>query len=498
MQDDAGLVDALGGIVGPQHVLGAAEDQEPYLVDWRGRYHGRAVAVVKPASTEQVASVVRLCAEGGVRVVPQGGNTGMCGAAAPPAEGRSVVVRLDRMNRVRAVSPLANSITVEAGCILATIQDAAAEVDRLFPLSLGAEGSCQIGGNIATNAGGTAVLRYGPTRELVLGLEVVLPDGTVLDRLQRLRKNASGYDLKQLFIGAEGTLGIITAAALKLFPRPRTSALAMVALPEIETALTLLERLRNAVGDRLASLEIMSRGQIEVIAENVPDISIPFALESPWFLLIELTDTLAGIDLRAPLEAVLGEAFESGLVADAVLAESEAQAASLWRIRHSVSEGSKRAGYVVSHDSAVPLENQAAFARNVERRILDAVPEARVVMHGHIGDGNIHVLAILDAARYPDAAAAAPLAQRINEVVDDETAAQGGVISAEHGIGQSNRARLERVADPTDLSLMRRVKALLDPGNIMNPGKVFASAPADGPDRTAGPSGGQASSPRLY
>ena len=314
MRSDAELVEALGGIVGRQHVIAADDDQEPFLVDWRGRYRGRAAAVVKPASTEQVAAVVRLCAEEGVRVVPQGGNTGMCGAATPPSDGRSVVVRLDRMNRVRAVSPLANSITVEAGCILATIQEAAAEVDRLFPLSLGAEGSCQIGGNIATNAGGTAVLRYGPTRELVLGLEVVLPDGTVLDRLQRLRKNASGYDLKQLFIGAEGTLGIITAAALKLFPRPRTSALAMVALPEIETALTLLERLRSAVGDRLASLEIMSRGQIEVIVENVPDVSIPFALESPWFLLIELTDTLAGTDLRAPLEAVLGEAFESGLV----------------------------------------------------------------------------------------------------------------------------------------------------------------------------------------
>jgi FAD/FMN-containing dehydrogenase len=478
MSADAELIGALGDALGSQHVTTAKGDQEPYVVDWRGRYHGRALAVVKPASTEQVAAVVRLCAGQGVAVVPQGGNTGMCGAATPGAEGRSVVLRLDRMNRIRAISPLANSITVEAGCILANIQAAAEEVDRLFPLSLGAEGSCQIGGNIATSAGGTAVLRYGPTRELVLGLEVVLPDGTVLDRLQRLRKNASGYDLKQLFIGAEGTLGVITAAALKLFPRPRVSALAMVALPEIENALALLERLRGAAGDRLGSLEIMSRGQIEVIAENVPDVAIPFALESPWYLLIELTDTLAGTDLRTPLEAVLEEGFEAGLLADAVLAESEAQAAALWRIRHSVSEGGKRAGYVVSHDSAVPLENQAAFARNVERRILEAVPEARVVMHGHIGDGNIHVLAILDPARYPNAAAAAPLAQRINEVVDDETAAQGGVISAEHGIGISNRARLARVADPVDLALMRRVKALLDPAGIMNPGKIFAAEPA--------------------
>ncbi|MBP0444485.1 FAD-binding oxidoreductase [Roseomonas sp. SSH11] len=471
--ENTALVAELAALLGRQYVTAPDEDQEPYVVDWRGRYHGRAAAVVKPASTAEVAEVVKLCARHGVALVPQGGNTGMCGAATPDASGRAVVLRLDRLNRIRAVSALANSITVEAGCILQTIQEAAAGVDRLFPLSLGAEGSCQIGGNIATNAGGTAVLRYGNTRELVLGLEVVLPDGSVLNRLQGLRKNSSGYDLKQLFIGAEGTLGIITAASLKLFPRPRASALAMVALPEIEAALTLMGRLRDMVGDRLASLEAMSRGQIEVIAEHVPDVSIPFALEAPWYLLIELTDTLAGTDLRTPLEEVLGAAFEEGLVTDAVIAESQAQAHALWKIRHSVSEGSKRAGYVVSHDSVVPLENQALFARKVERRILEQVPDARVVMHGHIGDGNIHVLAILDAARFPDATAAAPVALRINTVVDDETAALGGVISAEHGIGISNRARLGRVTDPAEIALMRRVKALLDPAGMMNPGKVL-------------------------
>ncbi|SHI74617.1 FAD/FMN-containing dehydrogenase [Roseomonas rosea] len=473
VSDNAALVEELAALLGRPYVTTPDEDQEPYVVDWRGRYHGRAAAVVKPASTAEVAEVVRLCARHGVALVPQGGNTGMCGAATPDASGHSVVLRLDRLNRIRAISPLANSVTVEAGCILQTIQEAAAGVDRLFPLSLGAEGSCQIGGNIATNAGGTAVLRYGTTRELVLGLEVVLPDGTVLNRLQGLRKNSSGYDLKQLFIGAEGTLGIITAASLKLFPRPRVSALAMVALPEIEAALTLMGRLRDAVGDRLASLEAMSRGQIEVIAEHVPDVAIPFALEAPWYLLIELTDTLAGTDLRTPLEEVLGAAFEEGLVTDAVIAESGAQAHALWKIRHSVSEGSKRAGYVVSHDSVVPLENQALFARNVERRILEAMPAARVVMHGHIGDGNIHVLAILDPARFPDGAAAAPVAARINAVVDDETAALGGVISAEHGIGLSNRARLGRVTDPAEIALMRRIKALLDPAGMMNPGKVL-------------------------
>ncbi|MCR0983253.1 FAD-binding oxidoreductase [Roseomonas populi] len=470
---DAALVEALAAIVGRQHVVAPGEDQEPYVVDWRGRYHGRAAAVVKPADTAQVAAVVRLCAERGVTIVPQGGNTGMCGAATPDASGQAVVVRLDRLNRVRAISALANSITVEAGCILQTIQEEAEKVDRLFPLSLGAEGSCQIGGNIATNAGGTAVLRYGNTRELVLGLEVVLPDGTVLDRLHALRKNSSGYDLKQLFIGAEGTLGIVTAASLKLFPRPRVSALAMVALPEIEAVLTLMGRLRSAVGDRLASLEAMSRGQIEVIAEHVPDVAIPFALEAPWYLLIELTDTLAATDLRTPLEEALGAAFEEGLVTDAVIAESGAQAEALWKIRHSVSEGSKRAGYVVSHDSVVPLENQALFARNVERRIAEVAPEARIVMHGHIGDGNIHVLAILDAKQYPDAATAAPMVAKINAVVDDETAALGGVISAEHGIGISNRGRLGRVTNPAEIALMRRVKALLDPAGLMNPGKVL-------------------------
>ena len=467
------LVGELAAIVGRRHVVAESEDQEPFLVDWRGRYRGRALAVVKPADTAEVAAVIRLCAGQGVAVVPQGGNTGMCGAATPVAARPTVVLRLDRMNRIRALSPVANSITVEAGCILAEVQRAAEEVDRLFPLSLGAEGSCQIGGNIATNAGGTAVLRYGPTRELVLGLEVVLPDGTVLDRLRRLRKDASGYDVKQLFIGAEGTLGVITAAALKLFPRPRASALAMVALPGIESALTLMGRLRDAVGDRLASLEAMSRGQIEVIAQHVPDVAIPFALDAPWYLLIELTDTLAGTDLRTPLEAVLAEAFETGLVTDAVLAESGAQAEALWKIRHSVSEGSKRAGYVVSHDSVVPLEAQAEFAQAVERRILEVAPEARVLMHGHVGDGNLHVLAVLDRDRYPDAAAAAPLVGRINEVVDDVTASLGGAISAEHGIGIANRGRLGRVADPVDLGLMRRVKAMLDPSGLMNPGKVL-------------------------
>ena len=469
------LVDAVAAIVGRAHVVAPDEDQAPYVTDWRERYHGRAAAVAKPASTAEVAALLRLLAARGAAVVPQGGNTGMCGAATPDASGEAVVIRLDRLNRVRAVSPLANTITVEAGCVLATIQDAAAAVDRLFPLSLGAEGSCQIGGNVATNAGGTAVLRYGATRDLVLGLEVVLPDGTVLDRLAPLRKNASGYDLRNLFIGSEGTLGIVTAVSLRLFPRPRVSALAMVAIPGMEAALALLGRLRDAVGDRVTSFEAMSRGQLAVIAEHVPDVAIPFALDAPWFLLVELTDTLA-TDLRAPLEDVLAAALEEGLVTDAIVAESVARAEALWRIRHSVSEGSKRAGHVVSHDSVVPLEHGPRFVREVEARIRDVAPDARVVMHGHVGDGNMHVLAILDPGRHPDLAA---VAARINAAVDDVTAALGGVLSAEHGIGQSNRARLGRVAPPAELALMRRIKDLLDPRGVMNPGKVLPEIAAD-------------------
>ena len=468
------LLDELAALVGDRHVIGSDGDQEPYVVDWRGRYHGRARAVVKPGSPQEVAAVVKLCARQGIAITPQGGNTGMCGAATPDDGERNVVIRLDRMRSIRDVNPLANTITVEAGCILAEIQAAAAAADRYFPLSLGAEGSCQIGGNISTNAGGTAVLRYGPTRDLVLGLEAVLPDGKVFNGLRALRKDNTGYDLKQLFIGAEGTLGIVTAAVLKLFAPPRSSALAMLKLMSVDQALEVMGLLRGAVGDRLGSLEIMSRGQIEVIAETVPHVTIPFALSTPWYLIVELTDALAGVDLRPPLEAVLEQAFESGLVEDAVVASSETQAKAIWAVRHSVSEGNKRSGYVVSHDSAVPLERQAIFVANVERRIMAAVPHARVVMHGHIGDGNIHMIAILDRARCADPATTAALVRQINEIVDDETAAQGGAISAEHGIGITNRNRLARVTDPFEIELMMRIKTLLDPANIMNPGKVFA------------------------
>ncbi|MEH3116695.1 MAG: FAD-binding oxidoreductase [Methylorubrum populi] len=474
MSDAAAFIERLAAIVGDRHVVGPDGDLEPFVIDWRERYRGQAEAVVKPGSVAEVSQVVALARASGVTVVPQGGNTGLCGGAAPMEPGRNLVVRLDRMRAVRAVSPLANTITVEAGCVLAEIQAAAEAADRHFPLSLGAEGSCQIGGNIATNAGGTAVLRYGPTRELVLGIEAVLPDGRIFDGLRALRKDNTGYDLKQLFIGSEGTLGIVTAAVLKIFAKPRVSATALVMLEGVEQALAVMALLRGHVGDRLGSLEIMSRGQIEAIRATVPDTAIPFVLDAPWYLIIELTDALAGTDLATPLEEALGEALERGLITDALLAASEAQAKAIWKVRHSVSEGNKRSGIVVSHDSAVPLDRQAAFAVNVEARILAAVPHARVVMHGHIGDGNIHVIALLDRARVADAREAERVAAEINGIVDDETRLQGGAISAEHGIGLTNRGRLARVTDPLELDLMRAIKGVLDPDGLMNPGKIFA------------------------
>lgn len=473
MADAQGFIERLAALVGPRHVIGPEGDLAPYVTDWRDRYHGQALAVVKPGNVAEVSAVMALAYAEGVAIVPQGGNTGLCGAATPTAPGRNLVIRLDRMRAIRAVSPLANTITVEAGCVLAEIQAAAEAADRYFPLSLGAEGSCQIGGNIATNAGGTAVLRYGPTRDLVLGIEAVLPDGRIFDGLRALRKDNTGYDLKQLLIGAEGTLGIVTGAVLKLFARPRVSVTALAMLPGVAEALDVMALLRSHVGDRLGSLEIMSRSQIEAIRAHVPDTAIPFALDAPWYLIIELTDTLAGVDLTTPLEGALGDALERGLISDALVASSEAQAKAIWKVRHSVSEGNKRSGLVVSHDSAVPLDRQAAFAVNVERRIVEAVPHARVAMHGHIGDGNIHVCALIDRARIAGPAEAEQVIALINGIVDDETREQRGAISAEHGIGLSNRGRLARVTDPLELDLMRAIKAVVDPAGLMNPGKVF-------------------------
>ena len=471
--NDDDLPERIAGIVGAANIFTSDADLAPYVTDWRDRYHGRARLAARPGSAAEVASIVRLCSEREVRVVPQGGNTGLCGAATPDAGGRAVLLRLDRMNRVRDINALDGTMLVEAGCVLKAAQDAAAAAGLLFPLSLGAEGSCQIGGNISTNAGGTSVLRYGPTRDLVLGLEVVLPDGTLCDWLTPLRKNTTGYDLKQLFVGAEGTLGIITAAVVKVFPQPAQKATAMVALAGPEPALALLARLRGRVGERLSSLEILNHAQVDVVLRHMPGNVLPFATPSPWYLLIELTDTLAEYDLCGLLEDLLSKALGDGLITDAVLPASEAQAASLWRIRHSVSEGNKRAGYGVTHDTAVPVRAQAEFVRLVEQGMSREFSGAPLLMVGHIGDGNIHVVVLLDPEQFPSEEELLAAARRINGIVDEITLGLSGTISAEHGIGQSNKERLLAGRGPGDVALMRGIKTALDPKLLFNPGKVF-------------------------
>lgn len=464
-------------VVGPAQVLTDPADMASALTDWRGRYHGKALAVVRPGSTAEVADVVRTCARHAIAIAPQGGNTGMCGAATPLGARDQIVLRLDRMNRVRGLSRLGDSISVDAGCILANIQEAAAAADRLFPLSLGAEGSCQIGGNLSTNAGGTAVLRYGTTRDLTLGLEVVLPDGQILDLMTRLRKDSTAYDLKQLFIGAEGTLGIITGAVLKLFPRPQGRAVALAKVDGIEAVLDLLALARSQMGDRLGAFEVMSRSQLELIGRHMPQVAIPFAVDSPWVVLIEVSDTLAVEALPALLEQVLADAVDRGLIGDALVASSETQAQALWKIRHSVSEASKKQGYVVSHDSAVPLDRQGDFVTRIEARLRLLEPEAVIAMHGHVGDGNIHVLAILPQAATGEPDTLARRVSAINMAVDEETAALGGSISAEHGIGVANLARLARVTPAAEMTLLRQIKGLIDPAGMMNPGKLLTPEP---------------------
>lgn len=466
------FVRAASAIVGPENLFTETLDMEAFVTDWRDRYKGQACAVARPGSTAEVIALMRLCAEHAVAVVPQGGNTGLCGAATPDVSGTALVLWLGRMQQVREFNEVDGCVVVEAGAVLQRIQEFAAEHGYFFPMSLGAEGSCQIGGNISTNAGGTAVLRYGPMRDLVLGLEVVLPDGTLCDWLAPLRKNTTGYDLKHLFIGAEGTLGIVTAASLKVFPAPRQRESAMVSFEQVESALTLLTRLRASLGDRLLSCEIINRAQVETVLTHMQGPSWPMSQVPPWALIIEVTETLDSYNLRDALEQLLGEALEDGLIDDAVLASSNAQQEALWSVRHNVSEANKRAGYGVTHDTAVPLSHQGTFVANVGRRLGEEFPDGQMLIVGHIGDGNLHVIHMLNPASYPgDALKQA--AARINAIVDEETLALGGAISAEHGIGQSNKARLRHSKGDAQIALMKRVKAAFDPDCRMNPGKIL-------------------------
>ena len=474
------LIAQLKAIVGNAAVVTDAQEVAPFATDWRKRYFGKPLAVVKPATTEEVAAVVKLCAQTRTAIVPQGGNTSLCGGATPLAAedasrlvsgGGQIILKLSRLNRVRAVDAVNNTITVEAGCVLANVQQAAADAGRLFPLSLAAEGSCEIGGNLSTNAGGTAVLRYGNMRDLVLGLEVVLPDGQVWNGLRGLRKDNTGYDLKQLFVGAEGTLGIITAAVLKLFPRPRARATALVALASPQQALALLSHIQRVCGDRLTGFELMSAYCLSLVAKHFPATLLPLAQSYAQYALVELSDTESAALLDAALQDALGEASASGLILDAAVAASEAQAAALWAMRENIPQAEVREGRQVKHDVSVPVSRIADYIAVTDAELQRVFPGVRMITFGHLGDGNLHYN--VAPPEGSDEAAFMARAREVSRVVHDSVAGFEGSISAEHGLGQFKRDEILRYKSPLEMDLMRRIKAALDPQGIMNPGKVL-------------------------
>lgn len=470
-QNENSFLRCLSEITGAGGLLVEESDIEPFLHDQRGKYHGKACAVGLPASTEQVSAIVRLCNQEGVSIVPQGGNTGLVGGSVPDESGRSLILSLKRMNRIRQLDARNFTLTVEAGCILQDIQEAAAESDRLFPLSLGAEGSCQIGGNISSNAGGVQVLRYGNARELVLGLEVVLADGRIWDGLRGLRKDNTGYDLKQLFIGAEGTLGIITAAVLKLYARPREITTALVAVPDPISAVELLAHLRAASGESVTSFELMCRRGLEFAEKHVEGCQIPLEHPSPWYVLVELFGGREGQSLYNTLETAFGECLEAGLLSDAVISGNESQRLKLWRLREGIVEAQKFEGASIKHDVSVPVSEVPSFIEQATATVMDMMEGARPVPFGHVGDGNIHFNVTQPEGMDPSEFLARW--DEVNARVHDIVMAMGGAISAEHGIGQLKRVENMRFKAEVEIDLMRSLKKALDPNNLLNPGKVI-------------------------
>jgi len=459
------LLDKLIDIVGPNACITDENELEPNLTEWRDIYHGRTFAMVSPASTQEVSDVVRTCSAAGVGIVPQGGNTGLCGGAIPDESGTQVLLSLSRLNRIRSMNAADFSMVAEAGCVLATLQQAALDVGRYFPLSLGAEGSCQIGGNLSTNAGGINVIRYGTARQQVLGLEVVLADGTIIDGLRSLRKDTAGYDLKHLFVGSEGTLGIITAACLRLYPHPGETATAMIALPSAEDAVALLGEFRVSLADRIEAFELISKRALEFVQRHIPGAKIPVELGGDWYLLIEV----ALGDERELLDHALEKSLETGLVLDAVVAKNAAEAETLWRMRHSISEAQKFEGPSIKHDISVPIANMQRFLRRCEDKLTELEPDAKPVIFGHVGDGNLHYNLTVSKEVADDRVRAT----RITTTIYDLVAELEGSFSAEHGIGARKREYLERYRGNAEVELMRRLKTALDPLDTLNPGKVI-------------------------
>ena len=475
MQD---LIDTLRQTLGATHVL-TDGDLSAYELDWRKRSRGKSLAVVRPGSTLEVAAVVKACAAAGVSIVPQGGNTGLVVGSTPDDSGTQIVLSLQRMQAVRAVDAANLTMTVEAGCILQNLQDTAEKAGFMFPLSLAAEGSCTIGGNLATNAGGTQVLRYGNTRELCLGLEVVTAHGEIWNGLSGLRKDNTGYDLRNLFVGSEGTLGIITAATMKLVPQPVVQLTAWAAVPSLDHAITLLGLAQQHLGAGLSGFEVMGQFALGLVAKHYPQQRVPLYLDTPWCVLLENSDSESEAHARERFEHLLELAMEQGCVTDAVVAENISQARALWHVRESISMAQAEEGLNIKHDISIPVSNIPAFVRSTDALLVAHIPGVRLVNFGHLGDGNLHynVQAPAEGDYEGDSAEFLRTQEdRVNTLVFDAVAAHGGSISAEHGVGSLKVDHLEHYKSPVALGLMRSIKEALDPQNLMNPGRVLRMA----------------------
>lgn len=455
------VIEELKSIVGPKGWTMDIDKLAPHLTDWRGEFVGSAAIKVAPANTDEVSAIARACSARGVAIVPQGGNTGMCAGAIPDESGAQVLLSLSRMNAIRTLDRENFSIEVEAGCILEKIQTAARNAGLYFPLSLGAEGSCQIGGNLSTNAGGSNVLRYGPARLQVLGLEAVLADGTIVNSLRTLRKDTAGYDLKQLFIGSEGTLGIITAATLALYPDPGEMKTALVSLESSEAAVRLLSELRNALPQGVEAFELVSDFVFGLVAKHVPNSTLPLDKTAPWYVLMNVATS----GDSEKLGDELAKAMDLGLVIDAVIAKNSSESGRLWRLRHSIAEAERAEGKGLKHDISVPVSKMAVFLRKGDELLTALVPEAQLVAFGHVGDGNLHYNVMLGQRAH--------MGSRVTEAIYELVVELGGSICAEHGVGRLKRDYLARYRSSAELGLMKTLKHALDPQNILNPGKVI-------------------------
>ncbi|MGA1800871.1 FAD-binding oxidoreductase [Rhizobium sp. HT1-10] len=464
------LLDRFADIVGAAHVLREASEIAPRLVENRGLYHGASPMVLKPGSVEEVSAILKLASETGTAIVPQTGNTGLVGGQTPREGGFDLIVSLERLNRIRDIDPVAGIMVVDAGCILADVQKAAEEHGRLFPLSLGSEGSCRIGGNLATNAGGTAVLAYGNMRQLCLGLEVVLPTGEIWNGLRRLKKDNTGYDLRDLFIGAEGTLGIITGAVLKLFPQPLGHQVAFAGIRSVEDALALFRNAAGLCGPALTGFELMPRIGVEFTTRHIDGVRDPLETVHPWYVLIDISTSDSAETAERMMTALLEQGFEAGLVQDATIASSETQQKALWHMRESMSDAQKPEGGSIKHDVSVPVSEIPAFMHEAEAAVMAAMPGARICAFGHMGDGNIHYN--ISQPVGADKAEFIGRWREMNRIVHGLVMKHEGSISAEHGIGQLKRDELASVRSEIEIDLMRRIKRSFDPAGIMNPGKV--------------------------